>query len=53
MKVKLYLLGWVIMICSVISAKGQSLIEVVDQAETHTANVYLSADSLFARFLNE
>ena len=36
MKVKLYLLGWVIMICSVISAKGQSLKEVVAQAETDT-----------------
>ena len=34
MKVKLYLLGWVIMICSVISAKGQSLKVVVAQAET-------------------
>ena len=53
MKVKLYLLGWVIMICSVISAKGQSLKEVVGQAETDTANVYLPADSLFARFLKE
>ena len=53
MKVKLYLLGWVIMICSVISAKGQSLKEVVAQAETDTANVYLPADSLFARFLKE
>ena len=53
MKVKLYLLGWVIMICSVISAKGQSLKEVVGQAETDTTNVYLPADSLFARFLKE
>lgn len=53
MKVKLYLLGWVIMICSVISAKGQSLKEVVGQAEADTANVYLPADSLFARFLKE
>ena len=41
------------MICSVISAKGQSLKEVVAQAETDTANVYLPADSLFARFLKE
>ena len=41
------------MICSVISAKGQSLKEVVGQAETDTANVYLPADSLFARFLKE
>ena len=41
------------MICSVISAKGQSLKEVVGQAETDTANVYLPADSLFARFLKD
>ena len=41
------------MICSVISAKGQSLKEVVGQAETDTTNVYLPADSLFARFLKE
>ena len=53
MKVKLYLLGWVIMICSVISVKGQSLKEVPGQAEVDTAKVYLPADSLFARFLKE